>query len=147
VHGENLLVNDGSNGETIEAIGESLPELDIVSALALIVETVDTVDRGTLVVSTQDEEVLGVLDLVGKEKTNSLKRLLSTVDVVTEEKVVGLWGETAVFKETQEIVVLTVDITANLRGESRVRPGSSSTDHSDRKRLTLMGASSSRRIG
>jgi hypothetical protein len=44
VHGEDLLVNDGSNGKAVEAVGESLPELDVVSALALIVEAVDTVD-------------------------------------------------------------------------------------------------------
>jgi hypothetical protein len=114
VHGEDLLINDGSNGKAVEAIGESLPELDVVPALALIVETVDTVNRGTLVVSTQNEEVLGVLDLVRKEKADGLERLLATVDIITEEKVVGLRRETAVFEETEEIVVLAVDITANL---------------------------------
>lgn len=117
MHGENLLVNDSSNGKAVEAVGESLPELDVVSALALVVETVDTVDGGALVVSTQNEEVLGVLDLVGKEKANGLKRLLATVDVVTKEKVVGLGRETAVFEETEEVIVLAVDITANLRGK------------------------------
>lgn len=114
MHGEDLLINDGGNGETVEAVGESLPELDVVSALALIVETVDTIDRGTLVVSTQNEEVLGVLDLVCKEEADGLERLLATVDVVTEEEVVSLRGETAVFEETQEVIVLAVDITANL---------------------------------
>lgn len=100
MHGEDLLINDGGNRETVEAVGESLPELDVVSALALIVETVDTVDRGTLVVSAQNEEVLGVLDLVRKEEADGLERLLATVDVVTEEEVVSLRGETAVFEET-----------------------------------------------
>lgn len=114
MHGEDLLINDGGNGETVEAVGESLPELDVVSALALIVETVDTVDRGTLVVSTQNEEVLGVLDLVRKKEADGLERLLATVDVVTEEEVVSLRGEAAVFEETQEVIVLAVDITANL---------------------------------
>lgn len=44
MHGEDLLVNDGSNGQAVEAVGESLPKLDVVSSLALVVETVDTVD-------------------------------------------------------------------------------------------------------
>lgn len=100
MHSEDLFVNDGSNRKAVEAVGESLPELDVVSALALIVETVDTVDRGTLVVSTQNEEVLRVLDLVGKEEADGLERLLATVDVITEEKIVGLGRETAVFEET-----------------------------------------------
>lgn len=34
VHGENLFVDDGSNGETVEAIRKSFPELDVVSPLA-----------------------------------------------------------------------------------------------------------------
>lgn len=114
VHGENLLVNDGSNWQAVEAVGEGLPQLDVVATLALIVETVDTVDGRTLVVTAEDEEVLWVLDLVGEEKADGLKRLLSSVDVVTEEEVVGFRWESSVLKESKEIVVLSVDITANL---------------------------------
>lgn len=125
MHGENLLVNDGGNGEAVEAVGEGLPELDVVSALALIVESINTVDRGALVVTAENEEVFGVLDLVGKEQADSLEGLLATVDVVTEEQVVGLRGETTVFEQTEEIVVLTVDITTDLK---------TNTDASEKKR-------------
>jgi hypothetical protein len=114
VHGENLLVNDSSNRQAVEAVGEGLPQLDVVSSLALVIETINTVDGGTLVVATQNEEVLGVLDLVREEQADGLERLLTTVDVIAEEKVVGLWRETAIFKQTKEIVVLTVNITADL---------------------------------
>jgi hypothetical protein len=34
VHAENLLIDEGSNGETIETISERLPELDRVAAFA-----------------------------------------------------------------------------------------------------------------
>jgi hypothetical protein len=145
VHGENLLIDDGGNGETVEAVGESLPELDVVTALALIIETIDTIDRGALVVATQNEEVFGILDLVSEQKADSLERLLATVDVVTQEEVVGLGRETAIFEETQEIVVLTVDVTANL-GRQRVSRGFH-IEPSKQKKPTLMGASSSSRIG
>ena len=64
MHGEDLLVDDGRNRQAVEAIGESLPQLDVVPPLALIVEAVDTVDRSALVVSAKDEEVLRVFDLV-----------------------------------------------------------------------------------
>ena len=66
MHRENLLVNYGSNGQAIEAVGKCLPELDVVSSLALIIEAVDTVDRGALMITTKNEEVFGVLDLVGE---------------------------------------------------------------------------------
>jgi len=114
VHGEDLLVNDGSDGQAVEAVGEGLPQLDVVSSLALIVETVDAVDRGTLVVAAEDEEVLGVLDLVGKKQADGLERLLATIDVITKEEVVGLGRETTVLEQTEEIVVLAVDITTDL---------------------------------
>lgn len=114
VHGEDLLVDDGSNWQAVEAIGKGLPQLDVISSLAFVVETVDSVDRGTLVVTAEDEEVFRVFDLVGQEQADGLKGLLSTVDVVTKEKVVCLWWETAILEKTEEIVILAVDITTNL---------------------------------
>lgn len=73
VHGEDLLVDNGGNWEAVEAIGKRLPQLDVVSSLALIVESVDAVDRRALVVAAQDEEVLGVLDLVGEKQADGLE--------------------------------------------------------------------------
>jgi hypothetical protein len=83
MHCEDLLIDDGGNGQAVEAIREGLPELDVVPSLALIVETVDTVNRGAFMVATQDEEVFGVLDLVCKEEADGLERLLSSVDIIT----------------------------------------------------------------
>jgi hypothetical protein len=66
------------------------------------------------VVAAEDEEVLRVLDLVCEQKADGLERLLAAVDVVAEEEVVGLWRESAVLEETEQIVVLAVNISANL---------------------------------
>jgi len=101
VHSENLLINDGSNGQAVEAVRKSLPKLDVVTALAFVVEAVDAVDGGTLVVSAKDEEVLWVLDLVRKEQADGLERLLSTIDIVTQEEVVGLGRESTVLEEAE----------------------------------------------
>lgn len=114
VHGENLLVNDCRNWQAIEAVSEGLPKLDVVPPLALIVEAVDSVDGSALVVPAEDEKVLRVLDLVCKEQANGLERLLATVHVVAEEQVVGFGRESAILEQTQEVVVLSVDIAANL---------------------------------
>jgi hypothetical protein len=123
VHGENLLVDDSGDRKAVEAIGERLPKLYVVATLALVVEAIDSVDRGALVVTSEDEEVFGVLDLVGKEQANGLKRLLTSVDVVTEEEVVGLGREATVLEESEKIVVLSVDITADLSGHGQVSEG------------------------
>lgn len=70
VHGEDLLVNDSGNGEAVEAVGKSLPKLDVVPTLAFVVEAVNAVDGSALMVATQNEEVLGILDLVGQQQTD-----------------------------------------------------------------------------
>lgn len=114
MHCEDLLVDDGGNRQAVEAIGKCLPQLDVVPSLALIVESVDAVDARALVVAAEDEEVLGILDLVRQQQADGLERLLSSVHVIAQEKVVGLWWEPAVFEEAQQIVVLSVNVTADL---------------------------------
>jgi len=114
VHAQDFFVNESSNRETVEAVGEGFPQFDIVSSLAFVVETINTVDGGALVVSSQEEEVLRVLYLVSQEKANGLKTLLASVHVVTEEQVVGIRRETAILKQSKQVIVLTMNITANL---------------------------------
>lgn len=114
VHGEDFLVDDGCNRQAVEAVRKRLPQLNVVTSLALIVEPVNAVDAGALVVSAEDEEVFRVFDLVGQQQADGLERLLASVDVVAEEEVVGLWREASVLEQAQEVVVLSVDIAANL---------------------------------
>lgn len=114
MHSENLLVNDGSNWETIKTIREGFPQLYVVSSLTLVVKAIYTVDGGTLVVAAKNEEIFGILDLVGQEETNGLQRLFASINVIAEEEIVGFWGEAAVLKQSKEIVVLTVNISTNL---------------------------------
>jgi hypothetical protein len=82
-----------------------------------IVKPVYPVNTRTLVVASQDEEIFGVFDLVREEKTDSLERLFTSVNVVTEEKVVCFWWESAVFKQTQEVIILAVNIAYSLSDE------------------------------
>lgn len=42
-------------------------------ALTLVIEAIDAVDAGTLVVAPQQEEVLRVLDLVGEQQADGLQ--------------------------------------------------------------------------
>ena len=64
MHGEDLLVNDSSDGEAIEAVGESFPKLDVVPPLAFIIKPIYAIDGSAFVVASQDEEVLRIFDLV-----------------------------------------------------------------------------------
>ena len=116
MHAEDLVVYRGSNGETVEALSENLPELYGVPSLALVVEAVNAVDGGAFVVASEEEEVLRVLHLVGEEEADGLQTLFAAVDVVTEEEVVGLGRVAAVLEETQQVVELAVDVSANVDG-------------------------------
>jgi len=112
---EDLVINDGSNGKAVENHVECLPQLEGVTTLALVVETVNSVDGRALVVATKHEEVLGVLNLVGKQEADALETLRATIDVVSKEQVVGLGREATVLKKTQEIRVLAVDVSNNFQ--------------------------------
>ena len=99
VHAEDLLIDQSCNGQTIEDITENSPESDRISAFALVIEAIDTVDLSTFVVAAQQEKVLGVLDFVAQEKANCFDRLLAAIDIVTKEQIVGLGRESAVLED------------------------------------------------
>nr|GMC81859.1 ABC1 family protein, putative [Ipomoea batatas] len=86
VHAKYLIIDDGGHRETVKTLGERLPEANAVAALALVVETVDPIDRSAFVVSSEDEEVIGKFDFVAEEKADCLHALLPSVDVVAEEE-------------------------------------------------------------
>ena len=73
-------------------------------------ESVYSVDAGALVVAAQQEEVLRVFDLVGKQQADALQRLLAPVHVVPHEQVVGLWWELPILEKTKQVRVLAVDV-------------------------------------
>lgn len=61
------ILRTGSSTYAIESIHKSLPNFNVASALALIVESIDTSDIRTFMVASKQKEVLGVLDLVAHE--------------------------------------------------------------------------------
>ena len=68
---------------------------------------VNAIDRGALVISSQNEKILGVLDFVREEEANALQTLRSAVYIVAEEQIVGVWREAAVLKQPQQVRVST----------------------------------------
>lgn len=93
--------------------------------LTLVVETVNSVDARRLVVSPQEEEVLWIEDLVCKKQADGFKRVPAAVHVVSEEEIVVRRRKAPVIlrasvvtsvhylEESQQIVVLTVDVTCH----------------------------------
>ena len=49
-------------------------------------------------VTSQNEEVLGVLDLVCEQQADGLERLFASIDVVAKEEIVCLRWEATIFE-------------------------------------------------
>lgn len=65
-------------------------------------------------VASEHEEILRVLNLVGKEQANALDGLFSPVNVVTQEQVVCVSRESSVFEKFDEIRELSMNIATYL---------------------------------
>mmetsp|Transcript_45616 Transcript_45616/g.52536 ORF Transcript_45616/g.52536 Transcript_45616/m.52536 type:complete len:202 (+) Transcript_45616:1014-1619(+) len=115
MHTEDLFVNNGSNGQAVEAIGESFPQFNTVSTFAFIIKAIDSVDRGTFMVPPQKEEVFGVLDFVSQQQTDGFQTLLATINIVTQKQIIGLRRESTIFKQSQQIIVLAMNVTTDLQ--------------------------------
>ncbi len=66
MHADDFVINNSRTGEAVKSIAESLPQLDTETTTALVIETVDPVDSGTFMVSSEDEKVFRVLNLISK---------------------------------------------------------------------------------
>jgi len=89
---EDLVVNEGSEREIIEEVCEVLPYIGIaVFSKALIVEAIDLSDLAGLVVSTENCDSLRVSDLKGNEEGDGLDRVITSINIVAHEEIVGIW--------------------------------------------------------
>jgi len=63
------------------------------------------------VVSTKHEEILWIFYLICEHKANGFDGLFPSIDIVSEEEIVGLSGKSCVLEELDEIWVLSMDIS------------------------------------
>lgn len=80
---EDLLIHNGSYGQTVETISEGLPQFNIKPSFAFIIKSINAIDASTLMVSSQEKEVLWVFDFISQEQTNGFQRLLSSVHIIS----------------------------------------------------------------
>jgi len=83
MHAQNFVIDDGADRKAVEAISKSLPESNAVSPLTLVIKSIYSVDRGTLMVTAKQKEVFMVLHFVCQKKADSFEALLSSVNIIT----------------------------------------------------------------
>ena len=102
-----------------------------LSWITFIIEAVDAVDTGALVVASQHEEILRIFDLVGQHEADRLHWLFSSVHIVSQEQIVRVSRKSGILEQFDEVRVLSMDVTWVDRAVPQI----------------LMGASSSRSMG
>lgn len=109
--------------------GTALPRESITShhpyRLTFVVESIYSVDAGAFVVSAQKEKILWILDLVRQQEANCLQRLLPSIDVISKKQVVAFWRKTSIFKQSQKIIILPVNIAYKNEPKTELRIGES----------------------
>jgi hypothetical protein len=74
------------------------------------------------VITTQDEKVFGVLDLVRQKEANGFQRLLAAIYVVAQEEIIRFGREASVFEQAEQIVVLSMDVPTYLDPDVSAEP-------------------------
>lgn len=69
-------------------------------------------------VTSQDVDLGRVLDLEGEQQANGLDALSPSIHIITKEQIAGLGRQSAVFEEPEHVVVLSVDVSADLDGST-----------------------------
>jgi hypothetical protein len=113
MHAQDAVFYKSGNWKSVEHITKHFPQLDGIPPFALIVKAINPVDGGTLMVSSEQEEVFRILDFIGEEQTNCFQGLLSSINVISQEQIVAFRWESSIFKEPEHVEILAVGVTDN----------------------------------
>jgi len=96
---EDAAFNDGGQRQVIEQACEILPNIGIsVLSQALIIKSIDLGDLLTLVITSQDGNSVRVSNFESDEKSHGLNRVVTSIDVISHEKVVVIRQSTTNFE-------------------------------------------------
>ena len=87
VETEDLIIDEGGQGEVVEQIGEVFPDIGIaIFAKTLIVETVDLGDLTGFMVASENGDSPRISDLECHKKRYSLNRVVTSINIVSCEQ-------------------------------------------------------------
>ena len=116
---EDLTLHNGGDAKVVEHLGAVLPRIRVSVLLdRLIVEAVDGCDLAGFMVTSKQGDVRWVLQLEAQQKLESFYRVISAVNIVAHENVAGVRDLAASIEELQQVVELTMDVTADGHGSS-----------------------------
>jgi len=114
---ENFAFDDSSSAEEIEDFSAVLPGVGVsVFTHALVVESVDLGDLSGLVVTSEESDVAGVLQLQAHQECECLYGVETTVNEIAHKNVAGLGNFSSLVEELDQIMELSMDISTDSNG-------------------------------
>jgi len=119
VDAEHFVVDDGSDGEEIEDLSESSPDVEgSVLFDALVVEAVDLGNEPGLMVASEEGDSVSVPHLERQEQKEGFNAVSASINIVPQKDVVCVGRVPTDLEEFQQIVELSVDVPADGDGGS-----------------------------
>lgn len=88
VHAENLVLDDCCDRQVVEGVHKPVPRVVTpVFSINFIVKAVVFCCETTFMVTPQKSNLVGVLDLVGKQESDGLNTVVAPVHVVAQEEI------------------------------------------------------------
>lgn len=101
-----MVVDEGSEGEEVEQVRKESPYVRVsVFPQALVIETIHLCNLSRLVVPAKDCYSVAIAQFESNEQRHCLNGIVSTVDVIAHEKVVGIWRVSANTKKLGKIML------------------------------------------
>lgn len=110
---EELLIHNSSQGQTAECVDAGVVDSLRVLVLALKLEGKIVRQMTAFMVSPEQPERLRVMNLERPQVEDALDTEVASVDVVSQEEIASLSGVATNFEKLHQIVVLSVDISAD----------------------------------
>lgn len=74
----------------------------------LVIKAIEFVNLSWLVISSEEEKVLRVFNLVGQQKHNGFDRLLASIYIIPKEKIIFLGWEPPIIEYLKKILKLAM---------------------------------------
>lgn len=114
MNAEELVINDGSQRQSIKSSHDCFINIQGILVIALETEREMLGKVSTFVITAQEINLVGIVQLEGQEVDEAFDRKVAAIDVVTKEKegFVG-WLGAGYLEHFNQIIVLTMNITNN----------------------------------
>lgn len=111
---EDLVFNDCAEWEVIEKVGQEFPNISVaILAHTFIIKAVNLSDLAAFVVSSQNRDSISKAHFQTNQQSDRLHRVVTSIHIITHEEVISIGAFTSNLEQLNQIVELTMNITAD----------------------------------